>query len=34
MALVMADLSEAQRETLMNLIYQHDIELTALTLRT
>ena len=31
-ALVMADLSEAQRETLMNLIYQRDIELTALTL--
>ena len=31
MALVMADLSEAQRETLMNLIYQRDIELTALT---
>ena len=33
MALVMADLSEAQRETLMNLILQRDIELTALTLQ-
>ena len=32
MALVMADLSESQRETLMNLIYQRDIELTDLTL--
>ena len=28
MALVMADLSESQRETLMNLIYQRDIALT------
>ena len=33
MALVMADLSEAQRETLMNLIFQRNIELTALTLQ-
>ena len=33
MALVIADLSESQRETLMNLIYQRDIELTDLTLR-
>ena len=33
MALVMADLSESQRETLMNLIYQRDIALTDLTLR-
>ena len=33
MALVMADLSEPQRETLMNLIYQRNIELTALTLQ-
>ena len=33
MALVMADLNESQRETLTNLIYQRDIELTALTLR-
>ena len=32
MALVMADLSETQRETLMNLIFQRNIELTALTL--
>ena len=32
MALVMADLSESQRETLVNLIYQRDIELTDLTL--
>ena len=32
MALVMADLSESQRETLMNLIYQRDIALTDLTL--
>ena len=32
MALVMADLSETQRETLMNLIYQRDIALTDLTL--
>ena len=32
MTLVMADLSESQRETLMNLIFQRDIELTALTL--
>ena len=31
MALVMADMSESQRETLMNLIYQRDIELTDLT---
>ena len=31
-ALVMADLSESQRETPMNLIFQRDIELTALTL--
>ena len=31
MALVMADLSESQRETLMNLIYQRNVELTALT---
>ena len=33
MALVMADLSESQKETFMNLIYQRDIELTALTLQ-
>ena len=33
MALVMADLSESQRETLMNLIYQRNIALTALTLQ-
>ena len=33
MALVMADLSSAQRETLMNLIFQRNIELTALTLQ-
>ena len=33
MALVMADLSESQRETLMNLIYQRNVELTALTLQ-
>ena len=33
MALVMADLSESQRETLMNLIFQRNIELTALTLQ-
>ena len=33
MALVKADLSEAQRETLMNLIFQRDVELTALTLQ-
>ena len=33
MALVMADLSEAQRETLMNLIFQRNVELTALTLQ-
>ena len=33
MALVMADLNESQGETLMNLIYQKDIELTALTLQ-
>ena len=33
MGLVMADLCEAQREMLMNLIYQRDIELTALTLQ-
>ena len=33
MALVMADLSESQRETLMNLIYQRDIALTDLTLQ-
>ena len=33
MVLVMADLSESQRETLMNLIFQRDIELTALTLQ-
>ena len=33
MALVMADLSETQRETLMNLIFQRNIELTALTLQ-
>ena len=32
MALVMADLSESQRETLTNLIYQRDIALTDLTL--
>ena len=32
MALVMADLSESQRETFMNLIYQRDIALTDLTL--
>ena len=32
MALVMADLSESQRETLMSLIYQRDIALTDLTL--
>ena len=32
MALVMADLSESQRETLMNLIYQRDIALTDFTL--
>ena len=32
MALVMADLSETQRETLMNLIYQRNIALTDLTL--
>ena len=31
MALIMADLNESQRETLMNLIYHRDIELTALT---
>ena len=31
MVLVMADLSESQRETLMNLIYQRDIALTDLT---
>ena len=31
MALVMADLSESQRETLMNLIYQRDVALTDLT---
>ena len=33
MALVKADLSESQRETLMNLIYQRDIALTDLTLQ-
>ena len=33
MALVMADLSEAQRETLMNLIFRRNVELTALTLQ-
>ena len=33
MALVMADLSESQRETLMSLIYQRNVELTALTLQ-
>ena len=33
MALVTADLSESQRETLMNLIYQRNVELTALTLQ-
>ena len=33
MALVMADLSESQRETPMNLIYQRNVELTALTLQ-
>ena len=33
MGLVMADLSESQRETLMNLIYQRNVELTALTLQ-
>ena len=33
MALVMADLSESQRETLMNLIFQRNIELTDLTLQ-
>ena len=33
MALVMADLSESQRETLMNLIYQRNIALTDLTLQ-
>ena len=32
MALAMADLSETQRETLMNLIYQRNIALTDLTL--
>ena len=32
MALVMADQNESQRETLVNLIFQRDIELTALTL--
>ena len=32
MALVMADLSESQRETLMNLIFQRNIELTDLDL--
>ena len=32
MVLVMGDLSEAQRETLMKPIYQREIELTALTL--
>ena len=31
MALVMADLSESQRETLINLIFQRGVELTALT---
>ena len=33
MALVMADLSETQREALVNLIYQRNIALTDLTLR-
>ena len=33
MASARADLSEAQRETLVNLIFQRDIELTALTLQ-
>ena len=33
MALVMADLSESQREILMILIFQRDVELTALTLQ-
>ena len=32
MALVMADLSESQRETLMNLIYQRDIAVDSLDL--
>ena len=32
MALVMADLSESQRETLMNLIFQRGMDLIALTL--
>ena len=31
MALVLADLSESQRKTLMNLTFQRDVELTALT---
>ena len=31
MALVMADLSESQRETLMNFIFQRGVDLTALT---
>ena len=31
MALVMADLSESQRETLINLTFQRGVELTALT---
>ena len=33
MALVTADLNDSQRKTLMNLICQKDIELTALTLQ-
>ena len=33
MALVMADLSESQRETLMNLIFQRGVDLTALTVQ-
>ena len=33
MALAMVDLSESQRETLVNLIYQQSVDLTALTSR-